>query len=263
LVTVLLATSLPNLEFQSKPRVSSSKIDDTSEYGSGSEPAYDIEILFRIMLIITGVLTPISLVALLASKKGRWRLLLLLILFIIWAFFIPTLKIQFPKFGLNIQSVNEYQDNDPLSQEERILDPPLWLVLSISLGVSVLITGGVFLLWRRFWKKSNPIEVVAQETQKAIDNLRSGLELSEGVIRYYHEMNKAIIKYHGLKRNTAMTTREFETYLETMGLPSRPIKRLTHLFEKARYGAKDLDKSENNEAVTCLNEIRQACRELK
>ena len=259
----MLAASLPNLEFQSEPGVSSSKTDDMSDNGPSSEPDYDLENLFKIMLIITGVLTPLSLGALFLSKKGRWRLLFLLILFIIWAFFIPTLNIQFPKFGLNLQPVKEYQSDNLSSQEEGISEPPLWLVLSFSLGLSVLITGGAFFLWRRFRKKSNPIERVAQETQKAIDNLRSGLELGEGVIRYYHEMNKAIIKYYGLKRKTGMTTREFETYLETIGLPSSPIKRLTRLFEKVRYGAKDLDPTENNEAVACLTSIRQACRELK
>jgi len=215
------------------------------------------------MLIITGVLTPISILALFMSKKGRWRLLALLVLFIIWAFFIPTLKIQFPKFGLNIQSVNEYQSNDLLSPEERIAEPPLWLVLSFSLGFSILLTGGIFFLWRRFRKRSSPIEMVFQETQKAIHNLRSGLELREGVIRYYYEMSKAIKEHHGLKRKRAMTTREFEKHLEAVGIPGIHIQRLTRLFEKVRYGTKNLDPSENREAIQCLTAILKACEERK
>ena len=215
------------------------------------------------MLIITGVLTSIAIVNLVTSRKGRGTLMLLLILFFIWAFLVPTLPIQFPRFGVDIQTLKEYQGNNLSALEERIADPPLWLILSISLGFSILITGGILFLWRRFRKRTNPIEMVMQETQKAIDHLRSGLELKEGVIRYYYEMSRAIDKYHGLKRKTGMTTREFETYLAFIGLPNLPIKRLTRLFEKARYGAKDLDKSENNEAVDCLTAILQACKGVK
>lgn len=254
---------MSNLELQSNSRFSSSKTNEISEDNHSSERDFDIEILYRIMLIITGVLTPISLLALLTSKKGRWRLLLLLILFIIWAFFIPTFKFQIPKLGLNIQSVKEYQGNDLVSQEERLAEPPLWLVLSISLGFSALLTGGIFFLWRRFRKRSKPIEMVLEETQKAIHNLRSGFDLGEGVRRYYYEMSKAIKEHHGLKRKRAMTTREFEIYLEALGIPGQYIRRLTRLFEKARYGAKNLDPSENHEAAECLTAILKACEERK
>jgi hypothetical protein len=100
---------------------------------------------------------------------------------------------------------------------------------------------------------------VAREAKKALDTINAGGDLKEGVVRYYCEMVRVVSKEKGLKRQHAMTTREFEKYLESMGLPVTHIRRLTRLFEKVRYGTRNLSKDEDNEAVSCLWAIVQAC----
>jgi hypothetical protein len=260
---ILLSTGLSNLELESESRFATFKENETTKPDDSSGSSNTIQILYRLVLIIIGVLAPISIIALLGTKKGRITLLMFIILFLIWAFFIPLLDTQFPKHDVNIQSFSAGQRNNNSVLEERIPEPPPWLVFSISLGLSCLVVGGLYLLWRRFKKRSHPIDVIARETQKAIDDLDAGRALKEGVIRYYYVMSKAIMKYRGLQRKTAMTTREFEKHLEAIGLPNSPIIRLTRLFEKARYGAKDPGESENREAVECLTAILQACRAIK
>jgi Domain of unknown function (DUF4129) len=58
-----------------------------------------------------------------------------------------------------------------------------------------------------------------------------------------------------------MTPGEFATRLEQAGLPSDAVHRLTHLFERVRYGGHRSATPEVNEAVACLTTILQYCGE--
>jgi hypothetical protein len=65
----------------------------------------------------------------------------------------------------------------------------------------------------------------------------------------------------GLARDLAMTPSEFETYLEKAGLPTKPVSRLTRLFETVRYGLGISSQSDMDEAISCLSSILQYCGE--
>ena len=116
-------------------------------------------------------------------------------------------------------------------------------------------------LWRRLRNLSCPLELVAQEAQKTIDEIRSGADLKEGVIRCYYEMARVLSEERGIKRRQAMTTREFEKQLEEAGLTSGHVSRLTRLFEQVRYGSKHLGDREEREALDCLTAIVEASKE--
>ena len=129
-----------------------------------------------------------------------------------------------------------------------------------SLGVSSLILAAFLFLLRRLRRRPEPLEEVAREAQKAIAQISNGADLKEEVVRCYFEMTQVLGRRRGLKRERAMTTREFETYLQDEGLPDIYIRRLTRLFEKVRYGVKNPGEPENWEAVACLGAIVEACR---
>ena len=58
-----------------------------------------------------------------------------------------------------------------------------------------------------------------------------------------------------------MTPREFESSLIKMVMPEEPVRQLTRLFEAVRYGAKRLDQSAEQQAVSSLESIIRAIRE--
>ncbi|MBW2092062.1 MAG: DUF4129 domain-containing protein [Deltaproteobacteria bacterium] len=149
-------------------------------------------------------------------------------------------------------------DEPGLQHTTYLPDPPEWLVLAVSLCVSVLILRMAITLWRRPPRRHRRIEYVAREAQRTLKELRAGADLREGVIRCYYEMSRVLDERYGLKRHQAMTTREFEQYLEQEGIPEVYIERLTQLFEMVRYGAKRLGEPEEREAVACLTAIVRA-----
>jgi hypothetical protein len=54
-----------------------------------------------------------------------------------------------------------------------------------------------------------------------------------------------------------MTPREFERYLAAVGVQDSHIRRLTRLFELARYGSGVPGEREEREALACLTTIAE------
>ncbi|MBW2624277.1 MAG: DUF4129 domain-containing protein, partial [Deltaproteobacteria bacterium] len=166
-----------------------------------------------------------------------------------------SVKIPARKFGFNLG------EQLPATVEQYIPDPPQWLVLIASFLISAFILGVGIFIWRRLRGQSSPLEQVAEEARKTIDEIRSGLDLKEGIFRCYYEMTRVLSEERGLKRRRAMTTREFEKQLEEAGLPGGHVKRLTRLFEQVRYGSQHLGEREEREALDCLTAIVEASKE--
>ena len=187
-------------------------------------------------------------------------LFIVLLVFLLMVSYIPWNKLKFnPPKPLSIQGLQSTQAQPESPMERVIPRPPRWLVFATSLVLSAFILTVLFFLGRRRRRRRDPLELVAREAQKTLDELSTGIDLEEGVIRCYYEMGHVLGKERGLKRRRSMTTREFESYLEAAGLPGVHIKRLTRLFEKVRYGAKNLGKHEDREAIDCLTAIVRAC----
>jgi hypothetical protein len=56
-----------------------------------------------------------------------------------------------------------------------------------------------------------------------------------------------------------MTTGEFEALLAEKGLPREPVRRLTRLFESARYSLREPAPGEERSAIACLDSILDLC----
>jgi hypothetical protein len=258
-VIFILAASINNLELR---RGISSLVSGRG--GGGVPDGKIVQLIFIQMLLFTiGLMFPIALILVLFSKR-RFDILKRLAVIII------TMTIAY--FAFNVISKRGFQVEVPPvefapanSQTEAVPEPfeaspSSLLVFSVSLILSlVMMVGGLF-LWRVLRRKPTTIEKIAEEAQKTLDDLERGGDIKEGVIKCYHEMNRVLDEQHSLKRFQAMTTREFEIFLGKAGFDNQEIKQLTRLFEKVRYGNKQLDHSEEQEAVECLTSIVKASK---
>jgi len=95
----------------------------------------------------------------------------------------------------------------------------------------------------------------------SLDDLSSGRNSSEVIINCYLRMSDVVSNKRQLHRAAATTPHEFALRLEQAGLPGDAVKRLTRLFEGARYGDRKSGPKDVNEAVSCLQTILHYCGE--
>jgi hypothetical protein len=135
---------------------------------------------------------------------------------------------------------------------------PPWVNYVVSLSIVLFFAGIGFWLYRLFRPPRHQFQGFARAARTALKDLAEGRDWDDTVIRCYVQMSEALDRERGLHRQQAMTPQEFASRLEQAGLPSEPVRRLTGLFEKARYGGRKSSQEDVNEAVTCLNAILHA-----
>ena len=152
------------------------------------------------------------------------------------------------------------------SGSSPIFQPPQvtpWLTFLISFAVLCAVLLSLWLAYR-WWVRSNSrkfseLDAIGAIAKASLDELASGHEWGDVIIRSYARMSETVSVRRGLQRSRATTPREFAERLEQAGLPAYAVERLTRLFESVRYGARASSQSDVNEAVACLNSILQAC----
>lgn len=142
-------------------------------------------------------------------------------------------------------------------------DPPealIWVVAGV-LGIALL-AGIIYYGFRTYsqWKVSSALR---QEVETALQEVYDGGDLRNIIMRCYQQMMNIVKMEHGIERDAALTPREFERLLEARGVPADPIRLLTSLFERVRYGSKPTSEADEREAVACLTSIQAACQGMK
>lgn len=150
-------------------------------------------------------------------------------------------------------------DATALSIPALIQNPTV--MMGFALGFLLLGTM-VFSFWQ-LWRRFSPLLSVSQIAQEAIEEIQAGSDLRNAIVRCYFEMCRALQGVGRLERSKATTPRELARQLESAGIAGEYSHRLTRLFEKVRYGAETLGKSEEQEAIICLQAIVQAIEERK
>jgi len=148
-----------------------------------------------------------------------------------------------------------YQEVPPLPAS--VAEPPQWLVIMTTLTIVTAILGVVWMWWQRRQKniQHDTTELLAREAQQAARTLEAGSDLKDTVLRCYRDMSQVLSDSQNIRRQKAMTPREFERRLAEVGLGDNHIQRLTRLFESVRYGGNTATEREKREAVDCLNAI--------
>jgi hypothetical protein len=140
---------------------------------------------------------------------------------------------------------------------------PPWLLWVVGIG---LLAGSILTGVWIFYSSSNrikTIDLVGLEAEKAWQALRLGLDLKDVIIQCYRQMSLVLEKERGVEREAFMTTREFESLLEAVGIPHEPIHQLTRLFEAVRYGNWQPNQTDEQKAIQCLEAIMLSSREAK
>jgi hypothetical protein len=123
-----------------------------------------------------------------------------------------------------------------------------------------MIGGAVFLVWRRSRRKEEtPLFRIEREARSAIQSIEAGGDLREVIVRCYLQMIDALREYRAINRDQAMTPQEFQHLLENKGMPGEPVRNLTNLFERVRYGAHSPGEQEERVAIDSLSAIIRAC----
>ena len=266
---VLLSAGLSELELRPGQPFSLSRGEQVSvaQSGAGSET---LTTLFRVVLILAGLLMPVALVYLIASRKARKRLfrdlVTLLVFFSVYYLAMRALRGAGRREAEPALALPQMQPLPSAPLAEFATAPPPWFVFAASLGLAVLLAallvGVVRLVARRGRPPVSPLEQIAQDAQGAVTALQAGADLRNTVIRCYCEMCSTLTQQRGIRRQRAMTPREFGDRLTGVGLPAGYVAQITRLFEEVRYGTKIPGQHEERQAILCLRAIVEASRGL-
>ncbi len=276
---VVLAAGLSGLELQpGKPLVP----ERILQLLSGSDESLSAQRLLlgisQLLAAFTILLLPLAFLHFIRAPKAKRRQAGGEIAFLVWILALYLLLRAFRERnplarGEELQLPKMPSPTGPARPPSSVLAElvarlPPWLIPTLSLGLALalalLLVGAIWLLWRHLRPPApaGPLERLAQEAQAALKALQDGGDWQDTVIRCYVEMSRVLDEERGIKRPRTMTPREFERRLEAAGLPEAPVRRLTRLFERVRYGARRPAPQEEDEAVACLKAIVQACREV-
>lgn len=264
---ILLAASLSELEL-SFGEPFSIKGQSQSDSAGISLPL-DGHVLTDILLAMFAVIQfilPFAILYLIVSREARKNVTKMLFsLLWILAFYILISSGKYPFTPLETDFTSDFPISESITTDiDLAYTAPQWLITAMTIGLSVLLAsvlvGAFKIIWRLIHRTASPLELVKQEVQDAIEALHAGNDLKDTVIRCYFEMSRIISKRQGIRRDKAMTPREFERDLVKAGLPSEYVRQLTRLFEAVRYGRKIPGEKEKQQAISCLTRIVEFSR---
>jgi hypothetical protein len=271
LAITLLATGLTALEFQSGDlsRVLELLTQKTESFKTELAPGVDEgnSPLMEILVLIFWLMLGFAIVFAIISPRYRKHLVQTFILMLCLTFVLSALPERRPledepvlleEPGGGLVEMGERAASDLPEPPDFIASPPNWLMRFLYVAlVLVLLVAGLF-LWR-FWRSRRPGEqtLLVQHAEEALADLTSGGDLRDVVMRCYARMSQVLHQSRNIRRDEAMTPREFERYLAESGLRDEHIRQLTRLFEGVRYGTGTPDEYAKYQAVNCLKAIVQ------
>jgi len=134
-------------------------------------------------------------------------------------------------------------------------------------GVLVLVAVGVaaYVISRKRLGQNprlrrTPPEVVAAALDESLDDLRTDPDLRRAIVAAYARMEKALAVV-GLPRDPAEAPLEYvERVLLSLDASAEAVRRLTDLFEWARFSHHELEGSMRDEAIDALVAVRDELR---
>jgi len=264
---VILSSGLSTLELeegQPLPRMPS----EEDELDLPAPATRTVSLLFQVLLMVAAALLPFSIIYYLVSPEARKRALrdiLVMLSILLPLYFLSRTQSE------TLETLDEApltpappQELPPIADVSFTADPSqgvIWLAnVALALLLAALLVGLAWTLWRRKRRAPTPLDKLAQEAQHAVEAIEAGADLRDTVTRCYFEMMQVLKEERGIRRQRAMTPREFEAQLEGLGIPITQVRRLTRLFEEVRYGDKQLGQQDERQAVISLTSIVHFCR---
>jgi hypothetical protein len=224
--------------------------------------------VLQVLLVVAAALLPFSIIYYVVSPEARKRLfrdLIAILSVLLPLYFLSRAR------SVEIETLSEVQvlqgTPQPLPPAPDVTftpEPTQWLMLIANVGIALLaaalLVGLGWAVWRRRRRAPTSLDKLAEEAQHAVEAIEAGADLRDTVTRCYVEMMKVLKEERGIRRQQAMTPREFEQRLEELGIPTTQVRRLTRLFEEVRYGDKHLGQKEERQAIVSLTSIVRFCR---
>jgi hypothetical protein len=141
-------------------------------------------------------------------------------------------------------------------------EPPqsfTWLVIALL----AIAAGSVAFGFLRRSTRATPRDGIRLEASRAVDELNSGQDFEDVIIRCYLRMAGVLQEEQGIERARHLTVREFEAALQSRGIPEAPVHQLTALFEQVRYGGEAISETEQLRGAEALNQVIDYCEEQK
>lgn len=133
----------------------------------------------------------------------------------------------------------------------------IWLTsIILILGLSIPLIG----ILRQSLRPEKSGDPILREAEIAVAALLDGQDFSDVILRCYFEMTNAVRIEQGIAREKNLTVREFERQLDEQGFPAQPVRNLTGLFEKARYGVAAVRDEDQALAIESLGAIIRYCK---
>jgi hypothetical protein len=270
-----LAVSLSSLELQPGRSLPLGALLDTfnqmqSPFAGGGQLPFDP---FRIVAVLLWIVLIIGAVAFIVSPQLRREFIKRSLIYLAWALIIYGLirviqpVLTMPDELADPAELGRLEQGDAIDEPlpvppEFVANPPQWFVFGITiLLIAAPLTIG-WILWMQLSRlRQEPfpedagLAELAQSAQKALDQIESGDDIHDIVIRCYRDMEQILGRGRNLIRERGMTPREFEQHLARSGLRTADVRRLIQLFERVRYGAQVLTRREQAEATAALDSI--------
>ncbi len=229
--------------------------------------------LARIALMVMLILTPVYVLYALVNRKRRRELITNLIVIGVMVLLLSNVSqcaqnAREPEEIAPSMTMQEAPEELPGEMELPPFDPnaPDWLVLisSAVLSVALVITVSLVVAFGIARRRRKPavLDQMAQQAEQAAADLEAGGEFRDIIIRCYREMSSVLQQERGIRRDAAMTPREFMDVLRSKGLPAEPVRQLTLAFEASRYGHTSATEQQERAAVDSLRAIVDACRAM-
>lgn len=247
------------------PRISGSEEEQMSTSPLSKQ---SVGTVLRVLFAVVGALLPFAIIYYLVAPEARKRLLrdviALLVVLLPLYLLVRAQPEALNEIGLPQQLTGGAEDLSSVPEVAFTPQVGRWVVWTASVALALLLAGflvGVgWAFWRRSQRSTRPLDQLGEQAQRAVDAIGAGADLKDTVTRCYFEMMQVLNEERGIRRQEAMTPREFEAQLEEVGMPLTQVRRLTRLFEQVRYGDKSLGRQEERQAVVALTSIVRLCR---
>jgi hypothetical protein len=140
-----------------------------------------------------------------------------------------------------------------------------WDELAVILGVLLAVAAGVFIAVVRARReprtRPEPAEALAAALDESLDDLRTDPDLRRAIIAAYARMEAALAAA-GIPRHPAEAPLEYvERALLSLDTSAEAVRRLTELFEWARFSQHEPEPSMRDDAVDALLAVRDELRD--
>lgn len=284
LALVLLTASLARMEFHPSEPIGHNQhtlVFDYTALNQVATQAAAIPPSERMFLMIAAFLVVLLIVAWI-NPELRKRLLYALVRLIVIVLGVLFLLRNNPGFFADLFKNLSFGISPVTAQPQNNLGAPVfepphvsdWITFVWALGV-ILLTGLGIRLFRRGWIRfasawlhsasststGRPFEEFSRIARQSLNDLNAGRNFENAIVECYARMSAVVDKKRGVRLERAMTPAEFAERLMRAGLPREPVEKLTHLFERVRYGRLGPGAAEVNEAASSLRSILEFCGE--